>query len=313
MKKINKLIIILFIICLHNINSFALENKILLKVNDEIITSMDIYYEINYLKALNNELVNLEDEKIFEIAKRVLINEKIKENEIKKYTDNLIIEDKFIDPFIKQIYSNINIISIESFIEYLNQFDLKIDNIKKKISLEIIWNDLIFSKFASSLKVDENDIRNKLNTNLSKNTKEFLLSEIIFNVSDISNLKTKEILINNDIKEKGFRNAVLIHSIADTAQKNGGQIGWLKEDSLNNQIKKELVGLNKGQHTKPILIPGGFLILKIDDSRIIENKEFNFEQKVQEIIQIKKTEQLNSYSNIYFNKIKKEYTITNVK
>jgi len=309
MTYILKFIVIFFLFFFQSKNTLSLENKILFTVDNNIITSIDLYNEINYLKALNKELTKLDQSKIFEIAKKTIINDEIKKNEISKYTNNLILEDEYLNPFIKNIYDNLNLGSLENFKNYLSQFNVDFQTVREKLSLEIIWNDLVFSKFSKNIKIDEEKIRENLKINLSKMIKEFLLSEIIFNVSNNSNLRTKELLIYNDIEEKGFKNAALIHSISNTSQKNGGQIGWISENSLNSQIKKILANLEIGDYTKPILIPGGFLILKIDDIRIIENKNFNLENEVNETISLKRTEQLNNYSNIYFDKVKKEYTI----
>lgn len=309
MLKFKTTFIIFFLFTLLCKNTLSLENKILFTVDNDIITSIDIYNEINYLKALNKNLEKLEKNKIFEIAKNSLINEIIKTKELSKYSDKLVIDDKYLIPFITNIYDGLDIISLEAFKNYLSFFNVDLEIVKKKISLEIIWNDLIFSKFSKNIKIDKDDIRNKLKNDSSRSVKEFLLSEIVFKVPENSDLKTQEIIINNIINEKGFENAALIHSISGTAQKNSGLIGWINENSLNLEIKKKLENLEIGNHTTPILIPGGFLILKINNIRIIENEKFDINKKVEEIIKIKTTEQLNNFSNIYFDKIKQEYKI----
>ena len=309
MLKFKTTFIIFFLFTLLCKNTLSLENKILFTVDNDIITSIDIYNEINYLKALNKNLEKLEKNKIFEIAKNSLINEIIKTKELSKYSDKLVIDDKYLIPFITNIYDGLDIISLEAFTNYLSFFNVDLEIVKKKISLEIIWNDLIFSKFSKNIKIDKDDIRNKLKNDSSRSVKEFLLSEIVFKVPENSDLKTQEIIINNIINEKGFENAALIHSISGTAQKNSGLIGWINENSLNLEIKKKLENLEIGNHTTPILIPGGFLILKINNIRIIENEKFDINKKVEEIIKIKTTEQLNNFSSIYFDKIKQEYKI----
>lgn len=310
--KLKIVFIIFFLFTVYPKSTFGLENKILLTVDNEIITSIDIYNETNYLKALNKNLEKLEKNKIFEIAKNSLINERIKIKELSKYTNKLIVDDKYLNPIIEKTYIGLNIKSLEEFINFLNLFDVNLNFIKKKISIEIIWNDLIFSKFSNNIKIDKNNIQRDLKIESFKSTKEYLISEIVFKVSENSDLRTKETLINNSIKEKGFENAALIHSISNTAQKTSGLVGWINENSLNKEIKKNLEALKIGDHSKPILIPGGFLILKINDIRFIENVDFDINKKIEEIIEIKTNEQLTNYSNIYFDKIKKEYKI-NVK
>ena len=91
-------------------------------------------------------------------------------------------------------------------------------------------------------------------------------------------------------------------------QEMKGKLSWVKESVLSGKIKKNLSKLNVGDYTNPIVIPGGFLILKIEDRREIQ-KEINIENEMKFIINEKKNEQLNQLSNIYFGKVKKNIII----
>ena len=72
--------------------SLAIENKILFKVNNEIITSIDILSELKYLGIINKDLKKTTNNQAFEIVKRSLIREKIKEIEVEeKFLNNLLI------------------------------------------------------------------------------------------------------------------------------------------------------------------------------------------------------------------------------
>lgn len=309
MNLINKLIIFFCLFFFIFQNSNSIENKILIKIDNEIITSLDLLNEMNYLLAVNTNLKTLEKDKIIEIAKNSLIKQKIKKKEILKYTNNLIVEEQYLNSFIRSIYKNIQLDNLSDFELHLKNYSVKIEYLKEKISTDLIWNDLIVSKFKDKVQVNENQIKSDLIKNMSTKSNEYLLSEIIFNKPLTSSLESKIDMIENDIKNKGFENAAIIHSISNSSSKNGGEIGWIDENSLNYQIKNSITNLKVGEHTKPSIIPGGFIILKIKDIREIDNKDFNIDQKVEEIINIKRNEQLNNYSNIYYNKIQKEFTI----
>ena len=288
---------------------YSYENKIIFKVDNEIVTTIDLYNEVNYLKSTNKDLARLEENKIFEIAKNSLIQEKIKIKEILKYTDQIILKDELFKSIIESIYKQQNINNLDEFIKHINQYDVSIEYVKKKISSEIIWNDLIISKFSNKIRIDTDKIKNGLMQDLSKNSKEYFLREIIFDVPFNSNVESKIKEVEKDIFERGFKNAVLIHSNSTSSLRNAGEIGWINENSLNKEIKNILDSLDIGDISKTIIVPGGFLILKIDNIRFVENKEFDINKKLQEAIRIKRSEQLNNYSSIYFNKIKKEFTI----
>ena len=303
-KSKNLLIFCLFII----INSQSLEsfeNKILFKVNNEIITTIDIYEEIKFLKIFNPEINNLNEKDLLEISKNTIIREKIKKIEIMNYVEEVKIEDKFLLKFIKDKYSKLGINSLDSFNEFLKSNNLDVKNAKEKIAIELIWNDIIFQKFNSKVIINKDQIRKEILKNSEKKLqRELSLSEIVFDINKKSEFNTKYEKIILDIEQTGFKNAALINSISDTASV-GGFIGWVKEDNLNNVIKNEINKLEIGQYSKPIRTSAGFLIIKVEDIKEYEI-EFDLDKKIQEAIMFKTNEQLNQLSNNYFNKIKKD-------
>jgi len=302
--------IIYFLLIFLNFNNiFSFENKILIKIDNDIITTIDLYNESNYLLALNQDLKNLDKNSIFEITKNSLIKDTIKSKELRKNFKNLEVEEEILNQIIVSIYKNKNFDNYNSFNDYLNKFDVSIEYIKNKISIELLWNNLIAEKFNKNVVIDKEKIKNDLQKNLNKNSKDYLLSEIIFDVTNSKNYEKKVETIETDINQKGFLNAVLIHSISNSASNSNGDIGWVNENSLNVRIKKEVDDLKIGDHTKPIKIPGGFLILKINDIRMVENQMIDLDKKVNEVINLERNDQLNNYSNIYFNKVKKEIKI----
>lgn len=285
---------------------FALENKILLKVNNEIITSVDILNEIKYLKIINNKLLNIENKQMFEISKKSLVKEKIKEIELLKYFNQLEVKNEYLNNLIINYFNDkINITSINEFESFFINQKLNPELIKKKIIIEILWNQLIYNKFKQNVKIDENLIKNEL---INSSTQiEYLVSEIVFNIKKGETVDQKYKLIKKNIEEKNFSQAASIFSISDTAN-IGGKLGWIKENSMNKKIREALNNTNVGKFTSPILIPGGFIIINVEKKREIE-KEYNIDNEIKLIAQKKTNEQLNQFSIIYFNKIKKDINV----
>ena len=263
-KKLKVLITIVLLI-LFNIKKLdALENKILFKIDNQIITTIDIYEEIKFLKIFNPQVNNLSESELLEISKNSIIRDKIKKIEIMKYVNELKVDDKFLLEFIKNKYSNKGLNSIESFKNFSNDNNLNFKNIIEKITIELIWNDIIFQKFSSKINIDKEKIKKEILKNPQKKIqKELSLSEIVFDVSQKSEFEKKYAKILLDIEQTGFKNAALIHSTSDTAS-NGGFIGWVKEDNLNKTIIDLIKNLNKGQYSKPIRTSVGFLIIKME-------------------------------------------------
>ena len=145
--KLKTLIIASLFIIFNIQNSNTIENKILFKIDNEIITTIDIYEEIKFLKTFTPEINDLEDAELFEISKNSILRDRIKKIEILEFIDELKVEDKFLLNIIKSKYSNTNIDSLEGFKIYLKENKLDFNNVSEKLTIELIWNDLIYQKF----------------------------------------------------------------------------------------------------------------------------------------------------------------------
>ena len=270
-----------------------------MKVNNEIITNININEEYRYLIALNTDLKSLKKEEIFNLAKNSFLREKIKENELKKYF-KLNQSSKYIDQTIKNLYSSLNISSEIEFKKYLSVHNLTIEDVKKKLEIEVLWNELIYTKFHKQIDIDEKKIKKKINEN--KIQKNYLLSEIFFSGENKKKINEKYNLIKKSISEIGFKNTANIYSLTESA-KIGGSIGWVGENQLAKKVVNEINELQVGEFTKPINIPGGVVILKLDKK---EDKKISldFDSEFKKLIEYEKNRQLNQFSTVYFNKLK---------
>ena len=296
-------LIIFFLII--NINNVLPNNvKIKFKIDNKIVTNIDIEKEYRYLKALNTNLQTLEKDKVYEIARTSIIKEIIKRNELIKYY-NLDQDPTYMTKIIKDFYQGIGIESEEEFENYLIQYELKMDDVIKKLEIEAIWNEFIFTKYNDQVKIDEDKLRKILKEKTKKNNdmqKNYLLSEIFFNEQNTKELTDKYNLIEKNIIEIGFENSANKYSQSDSAR-SGGNIGWVKESQLSKVIRDKITNLNAGEHSKIITLPGGFLIIKVNDIKE-EKVEKNFEEEFKKFVIYEKNRQLNQFSIIYFNRVK---------
>jgi len=271
-------------------------------IENTIITNVDINKEKKYLLALNNNLKNLDKKQIYKISKESLIKEKIKEIELLNYFD-LNTSSNIADNIVKNIIKNLNFNNENEFERYLQDYDLTIDDIKKKFVIEASWNQLIYDKYKKNVKVDENKLRKKLNEELKKNKlDEFNLSEILFELKTGENVNKKFESIKNFIKDNNFENAANIFSISDSA-KFGGKIGWTNKAQISKNILNEITNLKTGEISKPIQINNTYLIIKVNQKRTVEQK-INTDQEMKKLMLIEKNRQLNQYSLMYYNRIK---------
>jgi len=299
MKK--KILILLFALIYTQAQS--IEIKIIHNIQNEIITNIDIKNEFKYLLALNNSLKELDKEKILNISNESIIREKIKKIELLKNFEEIKINESYSELLIKNIYSRLNLKSINEFEIYLKNYDLKISDIKKKITIDALWNELIIKKYSSKVAINEATIKKEILNNSKIQSKEYLLSEIIFEIVNKEEIEKKYNEIVKSIDEIGFENSAATYSFSDTS-KIGGDIGWINESSLNNDIKKSIQNLQIGDLTKPIILSNGILLLKLINIRNLE-ATIDIENELKKAINYEHNRQLNQYSKIYFNKIKK--------
>lgn len=305
MSLIYKLILVLVCYLGFLTNSISIENKILIKVNNEIITSIDVLNEVKYLNLLNKDLKNFDENKIYEIAKNSLIKNIVKENELKKYFTRLDVDEKYLNDITMKYFDKLNLNSIDELKNLLKRNNLVLEEIQNKITIQILWNNLIFQKFSKNVKIDKKLIKEEISK--KETQEEYLISEIVFNLKEKETLEKKLSIIENEIKKNNFSNAAILHSISDTAI-NGGNVGWVNFNSLSKKIRDQLYKIQVGEITNPIQIPGGFIILKIEEKR--ENiVNLDVEKEFEKIIKIQTNEQLNQFSNIYYNKIERDINI----
>ena len=299
MINIKKLLTLVFILVGVNFYSYSADDVfIVYKVDTRLISNIDIENEAKYLIALNNQLKNLGKKKILEIAKESILKEIVKKNELEKY---YVLDQKnpYLDDVIKGFYLDLGLNNKNDFNKYLKDYGLNISDVKKKIEIESTWNELIFRKYESFVKVDKKQIEDKIKKEKKLKKKTYLLSEIVF-----ENTKDKNIikLIQNSIKEIGFANTANIYSLSDTA-KFGGKIGWIDGESLSKKVYVEITKTKTGSYTSPIEMGNTVMILKLEDSKE-QVVEVNIKNRIKQVVEFETNRQLTQYSKIYYNKIK---------
>ena len=302
MTKI-KFILSLIILLALSIKSYSDENiYIVYKVNNQIITNTDIEKEYRYLVSLNNQLKSLNKLKVLEISRESALREQIKKIELSKYFD-LQTLNLNIDNYLENFYKNLDINTESEFEKYLEGSNISLDYIKKKIQIEILWNQLIYDKYIAQINIDQNKLKEKLKELSNKaNQKVYLLSEILFDKENNSSFEKKLEDINQSINEIGFNNTANLFSITDSS-KFGGKIGWIEEQKLSKKIIEELQLLETGQYTSPIQTGSSFLILKIEEIKY-EKTTINEEEELNKLIQFETSKQLDQFSKIFYKQIK---------
>ena len=297
------LIILITIISISSAQS-KISIKVLYKINDQIITNIDLKNEKKYLIFLNPNLKNLPEKQIGTISLDSVINRKIKEIELAKFFD-LTKKNEMGSEYIKNFTINSNFKNIENLKIELDKVSLNYNFFESNFAIDYLWREFIYNKFKSMINLDLEKLKNKIQNNPYE-IEEFNLSEILFEIDtniSFENLKNK---IYSEIEKSGFEAAATVYSISNS--KNfGGKLGWIKSNQISDKIYNELKKGNK--ITEPIKTNNGYLIIKVNEKRKI-NEKIDMETELQKMINIETEKELNKFGYIYFNKIKKRTFIS---
>ena len=300
MKRLFLKIYLILFINIITPNSVLSEVFIIAKVNEEIITNIDVDFEKKYLVSLTPNLSKLDKNRITEYAKDSLINEKIKKIEIEK-NFKIIPNETLLSNVIADIYSSIGISSLTEFENYLSQNEVDIQRVKEKIAIEIAWNDLIVRIFNNEIEIDENLMIKELEKIKEKKVENLLLSEIIFTINEKKELEPKYESIKQSINEIGFEETARIYSLSDSKQ-SGGNLGWIYKNQLSKEITDAINKINIGDFTKPIVTSGGFLILKINDIKT-ENIKIDKDAQLKKMVEFERERQFTRFSTLFYKRI----------
>ena len=287
-----------FIIFFANLN-FTLNakeiTKIVVKIENEIITNYDIKSEILATLILTKKEINQKNiDDLKQNALENLIQNRLKKIELKNY--NFTRNDSKINQYLNSISSN-NIQNIKSLFQE-NGIDYKsfVDN----IDIELKWRNLIFNNFSKKIEINLIDI--------DREVKKILLNKknlISYNLSEIEIKKSEEKIIQvlNELKNTNFEDSVIKLSISSTS-KNRGELGWVNSNLLSKEISETLEAMKIGEVSKPINRQDTVIFLKLNDKKILENSKINIDNLKSELINQKKNELFSLYSNSLLSKLR---------
>ncbi len=297
-------IILITLLCLSfTTNAFAeINSEIKFKINEKIITNIDIDNEKKFLIFLNPQLNNLPNSQIQTITEKSIKNRLIKEIELEKIYDLNKIEvgEEYIDRFI----SKNKIPNKEVLKQELTKINLSYEYFKNSFLVDNIWREFIYKKFQSRVKIDIEKLKKQIQ-NQESEVEELNLSEILFEPKTNMSLENLTNEIYQTIKGSGFEAAASIYSISDS-KKFGGKLGWIK----SNQISKDIFSrIGEKEITNPIQTRNGYLILKVNDKRKVKQK-IDYNDELKRLTNLETDKELNKLGYIYFNKVKKRIFIS---
>ncbi len=278
----------------------ALKNKIIVKVDNNIITAYELKNKLKTSLILSNQEINqINIDKNKRRALTYLINLKLKKNELAKYKINL--ESIDIKNQLVSIASN----DIEGFKNNFKKLDISYDLFVDELKIETGWKQLMFKIYNKKVRVNQEEIDKQVLTFLKKSSEieELRISEIEIALDQNSNIDEEIKLIREEIDENGFEKTALKYSTS-TSSVNNGDIGWVNVDNLNSKMSKVLKTMKIGEVSLPIRELNTLLFLKLSDKRTSKVENINADEFKKRLIDRKKNELFNLYSRSHLSKLK---------
>lgn len=300
LKFLFTLLIIIFF--KFNYSYSTINNKIIVKVGNEIVTSFELENKIKTILFLSNQQIDqININKVKKKAISDLINIKLKKEEIDRY--GILIEENRVSSYLTDISSKLKM-DKEDFIKIMKRNDISFDLYSEEIKIDLAWQSLIYELNKNSLSVDEKQIIQELNEIIKnkRDLEEYELAEIVVDKMYGSNQESILTEISDYIRQFNFEEAALKYSISSSASE-GGNIGWVGSTSLSNQLKNVLNKLSLGETSSPIINVDQIIFIKLLNKRKTKaNLNLEAEQIKNSLINKRKNELLNLYSNNHLSK-----------
>lgn len=305
MKNLFKFFLILQIIFFTG-NLFAkIESKIILKVENEIITNYDVKNKIITTLVLSDLEINQDNiNKLKKKSLDTLINSKLKKTELSKYNFNY--EQSQLKSYLNRISNN----DIQSLKDKFKSNNINYEIFLDEAKIEMKWQKLIYSFYSKKIDFSENNIDKEIEIikNKQDNIKEYKISEIEIFINNDEDDKKIIDKIQKLIIEDGFNSTAQRYSISDTSI-NYGDLGWFNANSLSPNIYNFIKNLKIGEISKPIKKNDSVLILKLENIRSTKIKDIDEVKLKQNLINQKKNELFSLYSRNYLSKLRNISTI----
>ena len=300
MKMILKLIFLIYFLFISEIALANLSNRIILKIENEIVTSYEIKNKILNSLILTNQEVNQKNiNKLKKTSIESLIQLKLKRIELSKY--NISYTPAQMQNYLNQISSN-DINGLKNKFS-LNNLDYEI--FYKENETQLKWQRLIYKLYSNKIEINENDLEDEIKKILQNQKKvvEYRISEIEILDNDKENGDFLIKDIKKNIAEQGFAATAVKFSISSSAS-NKGDLGWVNANSLSKDIYKLISKMNLGDVSAPIKRTNSILFLKLDDKKEIEAGKIETSKLKKKLIEQKKNELFNLYSRSHLSKLR---------
>ena len=288
-----------------------INDSLFMTVGNKAITQSDVVNEIKLILILNNEsYLESKKDQLHKSAIQSIIRRNIKQIEIERH-DFFKLNEKDFEKELVRLSNNINV-DVDTLKNICASNELDFSLIEDQVKIELYWNSLIFELYKTELSINKDKIDEELQSvQKEKKLKEHLISEILIEPVEKSELESEIERLKNKIKIEGFENVAKSLSISKSSNK-GGDLGWISESEISEKMKSTIVNTPVGNISEPIILPEGILFFKIMNKREAK-KNLSLEERKNQLVNLEKTKILNMHSLSHYDKLKRSISVKFIK
>ena len=284
-----------------------IKDSLFMTIGNKPITQSDIVDEIKIILILNNQSYS-EDKRdqLHELAVRQTVKRTIKNIELER-NNFFKFNEEDLQKELNRLASDL-FLDIDTLKNLCESNELDFSKIEDQIKTELYWNSLIFEMYKHNLNINQEEIEDRLRLSQNNNQiDEYLISEIVITKIENDNLDLEIQELKNRIETEGFENVARELSISESALK-GGDLGWINENIISENIKTKLRETAIGKLSSPVILENGILIFKVRDKRKVK-QNISLEEIKNELIYAEKSKILNMHSMSHYDKVRRSISI----
>lgn len=250
-------------------------NRILVKINDTIITEYDLNEEMTpILKQLKGRTLSEQEKAQLTAFRRKTLQEMVNDELVQQEANRLgiQIDDERVNQEITRVREDQGF-SEEEFEAKIKEDGLDMDDFRERMRKIVKKQELIGYMVNRKVLVTDTEIQEEYNAHIDDYTLDKMVDLAIISLpSNISALEVKKRIVDGDLT---FADAVAKYSVGPGLD-NGGSLGEVAVEDLSDAWRSAINGLEEGEISDPFLINGKESLLmprKIMDDRVVPLEE----------------------------------------
>jgi peptidyl-prolyl cis-trans isomerase SurA len=264
-------------------------------VNDEAVSGFDVAARLKLIMVSANMPDRQEiKDKLTPQVVDMLIDERLRVQEAKRL--EIDVTETEIDQNLAAIAGQ-NKMTGDEFRQALRAQNVPVETLEDKLEAQIAWQKLVQARLAPRVDVPENQVIMRLaRAESMKGKTEYLLSEIFLPVDDQkkeANVRQLADRLLQQMTTERARFDLLAGQFSQSATAaRGGDMGWVPEGQLGDEIDEVLAQMNEGELSRPIRSQNGYHIMFLRKKQDVTEDSLPSEDEIRNQLGMEQLERL---------------------